>query len=163
MVTLSRQCCGACPALCIFNYQWLLLREGTCRSCATRGMKTKIWINYRPSVAEPARAGTFWPEPVWRSGSDEKEKNPNAFSFFVPAVIKGKFLFKKSQTLNEFFPVRRVGCCSKLVKNKHAVLAVFTVYDWWGYCQALCDEKFSRMEGNDRQFCYIELCNSVIS
>ena len=31
------------------------------------------------------------------------------------------------------------------------------------YCKALCDEKFSQMEGNGRKFSHIELSNIFIS
>ena len=37
------------------------------------------------------------------------------------------------------------------------------VCDWWRYCKALCDVKFSQMEGNGRKFRHIQLSNSVIS
>ena len=39
------------------------------------------------------------------------------------------------------------------------VLADFAVCD---YCKALCDEKFSQIEGNGRKFRHLELSNSVI-
>ena len=32
------------------------------------------------------------------------------------------------------------------------VLADFAVCDWWHYCKALCDIKFSPIEGNGRKF-----------
>ena len=38
-------------------------------------------------------------------------------------------------------------------------LADFTVGHWWSYCKALCDEQFSRIEGNGGKFSHIELCN----
>ena len=38
---------------------------------------------------------------------------------------------------------------------------IFSVCDWWSYCKALCDEKFSQIEGYGRQFRHIELCKSI--
>ena len=43
------------------------------------------------------------------------------------------------------------------------VFAKFTVFDWWRYCKALCDVKFSLIEGSGWNFFHIELSNSVIS
>ena len=37
------------------------------------------------------------------------------------------------------------------------------VCNWWRYCKARCDIKFSQIEGNGRTFSHIELNNSVIS
>ena len=41
--------------------------------------------------------------------------------------------------------------------------ADLAVCDWWRYCIALCDVKFSQIEGNGRKFRHIELSNKKIS
>ena len=38
------------------------------------------------------------------------------------------------------------------VYTNRKVLADFDACDWWRYCKALCDLKFSRIEGNGRKF-----------
>ena len=43
------------------------------------------------------------------------------------------------------------------------VLFDLAVFDSWLYCKALCDVKFSNIEGSGKTFCHNELSNSVIS
>ena len=43
------------------------------------------------------------------------------------------------------------------------VLEDFAICDWWRNCKALCDVKFSQIEGKGRKFSHIEPSNGVIS
>ena len=43
------------------------------------------------------------------------------------------------------------------------ILADYAVCDRRRYCKALCDVKFSQIEGNSRTFCHIEISNSVVT
>ena len=54
-------------------------------------------------------------------------------------------------------------CTVHSVYTVSKVLADFAVCDWWRCCKALCDVKFSQIEGKGRQFSHIELSNGVIS
>ena len=59
--------------------------------------------------------------------------------------------------LNDWFR-----CEKKLFHPVLAVLADFAVCDWWHFCKALCDIKFSQIEGNGLNLRHIKLSNSVI-
>ena len=63
-----------------------------------------------------------------------------------------------------FLPVRDNGeallWCGHTVRK---VLLVFAVWDRRRYCKALCDVKFSQIEGNGREFSHKEISNSVIN
>ena len=64
----------------------------------------------------------------------------------------GKYIFKMCIKNNEFWIIiLTIKICIKLC-TVWKVLTDFAVYDWWHYGKALCDEKFSKIEGNGRIF-----------
>ena len=52
--------------------------------------------------------------------------------------------------------------CNNTMHTVRKVLAEFAVCNWWRYCKAVCDVKFSQIEGNGKKCRRIELSNSVI-
>ena len=58
-------------------------------------------------------------------------------------------------------------CMVRNGKELHCqkLLADFTVpvCDGWRYCKAVCDEKFSLIQGNGRKFSHIVECKNVTS
>ena len=73
----------------------------------------------------------------------------------------GKYISKMCIKNNEFWIIiLTIKICIKLC-IVWKVLTDFAVYDWWHYGKALCDKKFSKIEGNGRIFSHSVTTKSV--
>ena len=76
---------------------------------------------------------------VWAESYEEKEKDDNSSE--------------------QLFLHPNINFTSYTVKQ---VLVDFAIFNWWRHCKALCEVKFSKIEGMVRKFSHIELNNGAI-
>ena len=153
--------CTVCLGTNVLCTGCMTLRTGrrVCMSRATGPPPTTS-----PAPARPASQSTC-PAQTPASGQIRSLTFALSLILFSPSDY---WIFLSSSSLQNLSSYTFLILISNFVSLDPCVYSTYTVRkgsadlavcDWWRYCIALCDVKFSQIEGNGRKFRHIELSN----